>query len=209
MGGTGETNGLAIASLATSIIGLAPVAIICGHLGLGQIKRSSGRQAGRGLAIAGLVIGYLEVAIAVLVILLMVFVVRAVDDATNRTGPSHGTDNPTVIGAENDSTNRTGPSQGTDNPFVIGAENDSTSRALLNACKTERATISTAIKAHHAEDRPAVDSLSELSPRYLIRPPDDSDWDLIDGPEGQEVKATPYGKYSDLSSEDLDRCNRD
>lgn len=51
-----KTNGLAIASLITSFF-ISIVGIILGHIALSQIKRTG--EGGRGLAIAGLVIGYL------------------------------------------------------------------------------------------------------------------------------------------------------
>lgn len=55
-GGKGGTNTLAIVSLVSSFfVGLAGV--ITGHIALSQIKRTG--EEGRGLAIAGLVIGYL------------------------------------------------------------------------------------------------------------------------------------------------------
>jgi hypothetical protein len=62
-----RTSGLAVASLILGIISLlggavcgAPIAaIVCGHLALGQIKRSAGHLGGRGLAVAGLITGYL------------------------------------------------------------------------------------------------------------------------------------------------------
>ncbi len=60
-----HTNGLAIVSLVLAILGFflwiigSIGAIITGHIALSQIKRSSPPQGGRGLAIAGLVIGYL------------------------------------------------------------------------------------------------------------------------------------------------------
>ncbi len=59
------TSTLAIWSLVLGILALplagltAIPAVICGHLALGKIKRSGGTQAGGGLAIAGLVTGYL------------------------------------------------------------------------------------------------------------------------------------------------------
>jgi hypothetical protein len=59
-----HTSGLAIASLVCSIV-CFPVniaGIICGHLALSEIKKSAGRIGGRGLAIAGLVIGYIQFA---------------------------------------------------------------------------------------------------------------------------------------------------
>ncbi len=59
-----ETNGKALASLICGITGFffyfpAIAAIILGHISLGEIKRSQGNAGGRGLAISGLVMGYL------------------------------------------------------------------------------------------------------------------------------------------------------
>jgi Domain of unknown function (DUF4190)/Domain of unknown function (DUF1707) len=57
---TGSTNGLAIASLVAGLLWMwwfgSVLAIVFGHLALNQIARSG--QSGRGLAIAGLVLGY-------------------------------------------------------------------------------------------------------------------------------------------------------
>lgn len=59
------TSGLAIASLIFGILvfltfGLAGLpAVILGHMGLSRIKKSGGALKGRGMAIAGLVMGYL------------------------------------------------------------------------------------------------------------------------------------------------------
>jgi peptidyl-prolyl cis-trans isomerase B (cyclophilin B) len=50
-----RTNALAIASLVCAFL-VAPLAILFGHMSLSQIKRSG--EQGRGLAVAGLVIGY-------------------------------------------------------------------------------------------------------------------------------------------------------
>jgi hypothetical protein len=38
-------------------------AVICGHISLGRIKRSAGALAGEGMAITGLVLGYVSIAI--------------------------------------------------------------------------------------------------------------------------------------------------
>jgi len=46
------------------------LAVIFGHISLSTMKRSMGRLAGRGMAIAGLVLGYVGVASLVLVIVL-------------------------------------------------------------------------------------------------------------------------------------------
>ena len=70
-----QTSGLAIASL---VLGLCSFllgfltglpALICGHLSLNQIKKSGGIIKGRGMAITGLVIGYLTVLIIPVAIL--------------------------------------------------------------------------------------------------------------------------------------------
>lgn len=50
-------NTLAVVSLATAVTGFgAAAAVITGHVSLAQIKKSN--QAGRGLAIAGVAVGY-------------------------------------------------------------------------------------------------------------------------------------------------------
>lgn len=54
-----STNGFAIASLVLGILGFSVLAIVFGHIGASQVKRSGGYQTGRGMAIAGLVLGYL------------------------------------------------------------------------------------------------------------------------------------------------------
>lgn len=67
------TNPLAIVSLIAAIVmpGLGSIAaVILGHMALGQIRTSG--QDGRGLAIAGLVIGYLGLLAMLLGILLVV-----------------------------------------------------------------------------------------------------------------------------------------
>jgi hypothetical protein len=66
-------NGLAVASLALGVawnfwIG-SIVAVVLGHVALAQIKGSQGFQSGRGLAIAGVVLGW--VGVAILVVLLI------------------------------------------------------------------------------------------------------------------------------------------
>jgi hypothetical protein len=75
-----ETNALAIVSLVFGILGwtLLPfigmiVAIITGHIALGQVRASNGTQTGEGLAIAGLVLGYLALAVGLIVIMLLIF----------------------------------------------------------------------------------------------------------------------------------------
>ena len=65
-----KTNTLAIVSLITSIVGLSLIGIITGHISMSQIKKTG--EQGRGLAIAGLVIGYVGIALGIIAV--MVFV---------------------------------------------------------------------------------------------------------------------------------------
>jgi hypothetical protein len=61
-----RTNGFAIASFVLGLVWLlwlgSAAAVVFGHVALRRIARSGGTQTGRGLAIAGLVLGYLGVA---------------------------------------------------------------------------------------------------------------------------------------------------
>lgn len=67
-----RTNTLAILALVLGIT--VPIGgIICGHLALGQIKRTG--EAGHGLAVAGLVIGYVLTAFTLLYIIGMIAVI--------------------------------------------------------------------------------------------------------------------------------------
>jgi hypothetical protein len=68
-----RTNGLAIASLACSIFGVfccltALPGVVMGHIAMSQIKRSG--EDGKGLALAGLIIGYVAMAIVVIFFIL-------------------------------------------------------------------------------------------------------------------------------------------
>lgn len=76
--GPRPTNSMAIVALVTSLL-LAPLGIIFGHISLSQIKRSG--EDGRGLAIAGLVIGYLGTALAAVGIAIVVAGVAAFNSA--------------------------------------------------------------------------------------------------------------------------------
>src|SRR5262245_59138218 len=71
---TGGTNGMAIASLVLGILWLdwigSTLALIFGYVALSQIKRR--QQKGRGLAIAGIVLGWIGIALLILVIILAV-----------------------------------------------------------------------------------------------------------------------------------------
>lgn len=75
-----QTSGLAITSLVSGILGwtLLPligslVAILTGHMARGEIRRSNGQLDGDGLAVAGLVLGWISIGLMVLAVLLVVF----------------------------------------------------------------------------------------------------------------------------------------
>jgi len=69
-----RNNGLAVASLVLGIVGWALcgvgsiLAVIFGHMAKNQIDRSGGREGGRGLAIAGLVLGWIWVGFFVVIV---------------------------------------------------------------------------------------------------------------------------------------------
>jgi hypothetical protein len=64
------TNVLAIISLVASCVGFAIPGIIMGHIALHQIK-TSGEQ-GHGLALAGLIVGYVVCAITIILIVVWI-----------------------------------------------------------------------------------------------------------------------------------------
>lgn len=65
----------AIWSLVLGIVGLTCLgclagvpAVICGHMAMAQVKRSAGMLTGEGLALAGLIMGYISMALTVFVL---------------------------------------------------------------------------------------------------------------------------------------------
>lgn len=65
------TSGLAIAALVLGIVGFSPLAVIFGHVAVHKINKGSG-ESGRGMAVAGLVLGWIGVAAFLLVLILVV-----------------------------------------------------------------------------------------------------------------------------------------
>jgi hypothetical protein len=70
-----KTSGLAIWSLVLGILSLicffifsAVPAVICGHVAWSRIRRSGGAVTGEGLALAGMITGYIAIALSVVVI---------------------------------------------------------------------------------------------------------------------------------------------
>lgn len=86
--------GLAIASMVLGILWIywigSVLAIIFGHIALSQIKKSNGWKTGRGMAIAGVTLGYVGLATFVIFIIVLA---TASDRATRfrfETDPSNG-----------------------------------------------------------------------------------------------------------------------
>lgn len=75
-----QNSNKAIASLVCGVLFMcAPAsiaAVVLGHLALMDIKRTAGRMAGKGMAIAGLVLGYLGIALTTIYVVFMVFMFR-------------------------------------------------------------------------------------------------------------------------------------
>lgn len=71
-----EMNGLAIASLILGITWIfwigSLLGVILGHVALSQIDDTGGRQGGRGMAIAGLVLGYIALGVGALIVVVLV-----------------------------------------------------------------------------------------------------------------------------------------
>lgn len=67
-----RTNTLAIIALVGSFF-VSLVGIICGHLALNQIKQTG--EKGRGLALAGLIIGYIGLVVGILYVVFAVILV--------------------------------------------------------------------------------------------------------------------------------------
>ncbi len=80
---------LGICGLVVAWIFTAIPAVICGHIARRQIRESGGRQTGDGMAIAGLITGYLVIILTVVlvigVIIFLVFVAETMSQA-----PAHG-----------------------------------------------------------------------------------------------------------------------
>jgi|SRR5579859_6454959 len=79
-----QTNGKAITALVLGIVSwvgfsiLAGIpAIVFGHIALGEIKASGNTQEGRGMAIAGLVLGYLSLVGILCICLYFLVILRA------------------------------------------------------------------------------------------------------------------------------------
>jgi hypothetical protein len=114
-----RTNGLAIASMVLGIVWVywvgSILAVVFGHVALSQIKRSQGAQRGSGMAIAGLVLGY--IGIAVLAVVIVVAAVGGFDRSTGSRAASCSVDRSVLEAAEEAYFAKTG-SYGTESQLV-------------------------------------------------------------------------------------------
>jgi len=69
-----KTNGMAIGALVSSFF-VSVLGIILGFVALSQIKKTG--ENGRGLALAGIIIGFVAVGVTVLIIILQVAAIEA------------------------------------------------------------------------------------------------------------------------------------
>lgn len=87
---TSGSNGLAITSLVVSILSFflafvafgalgGILAVVLGVIALKQIKAANGAQGGRGMAIAGIIVGAVSIVIGAIVFVLIAFVTTAVE----------------------------------------------------------------------------------------------------------------------------------
>lgn len=81
------TNGFAITALVSSLV-VAPLGIIFGHLALRQIRRTG--EGGRGLAIGGLVIGYVATTLAIAAIVVTVVALNSIPNTFMETNEAEG-----------------------------------------------------------------------------------------------------------------------
>jgi hypothetical protein len=83
-------NGFAIAALVVGLLGGSLLALVFGYVGRSQIKRSNGQQRGSGLAVTGIVLGWIGVAATVGLVVLLVVAAGSsnmtTDDASSATG---------------------------------------------------------------------------------------------------------------------------
>jgi hypothetical protein len=87
-----STNGLAIASMVLSIVwiyGIGSIlALVFGYRSRRQIARSQGRQGGGGMAMAGIVLGWIGIVGLVLVVALVAVFGDVIDDGYNTDRPN-------------------------------------------------------------------------------------------------------------------------
>lgn len=87
---TPSTNGLAIASLVLGIAQIflciigAILALVFGYISRRQIDESGGTQGGRGMAVAGIILGWIGIGLGIAYIVVIIIAVIVSDDDNSR-----------------------------------------------------------------------------------------------------------------------------
>lgn len=112
------TNGMAIAALITGLL-CGVVGVILGIISLGQIKRTG--QGGKGLAIAGIVLGVLNMIGGLIVVLTMGGIAAMLDGAssTTATGQSSSTSESSTSSSSSSSSDTPSPDSSTVDAFSL------------------------------------------------------------------------------------------
>ena len=146
--GPDATEPFAIVSLVASLVGvfvcfLGPIAgIVFGHIARSRIKRSGAK--GSGLALAGLIIGYIEVVAGIAVIILLI--VLGIHTNTDASGTSHTlAEQIRIVAERTNSTPRDGDVVSTaireagipDNKVFVGSTNERAVDATSNDLAAE------------------------------------------------------------------------
>jgi hypothetical protein len=63
---------MAIGAFVCGLLGISVVAIVLGFVARNQINRSGGREGGAGLALAGIILGFIWVGISILIFISLV-----------------------------------------------------------------------------------------------------------------------------------------
>lgn len=77
------TNGMAVAALVCGILGIFVLAMVFGYIGRRQIDESYGRYGGRGMATAGIVLGWIGLVIFVLWVVVIIAVLAAASHSSS------------------------------------------------------------------------------------------------------------------------------
>lgn len=94
--GAPSTNGMAIASLILGILAIVSCyvwalfgipAVICGHISLKKIKNSRSPIQGKGMAITGLILGYIGILLQLIAIIGVVYMIGSVANPSPSYGP--------------------------------------------------------------------------------------------------------------------------
>ncbi|WP_419863037.1 DUF4190 domain-containing protein [Candidatus Poriferisodalis sp.] len=75
-----KNSGLGIAAMVTALCGVSLLGVIFGHVSLSQIKKGDGQLTGRGMALTGVIVGYVGM---VMWTVWLVTVMVAIDSAVN------------------------------------------------------------------------------------------------------------------------------